>query len=68
MKKHNISTSRFCGIEKPRNDDPDLLPRMLGYWIFTFPWGLNDELLLNVMLWVVLFDYLWDILKGSCGE
>ena len=35
MKKHNISTSRFCGIEKPRDDDPDLLPRMLGYWIFT---------------------------------
>ena len=58
-KKHDISSLRFIGIEAvpppPRGGDHDLiLKRREAFWIFTLntlaPKGLNDELLLNVML------------------
>ena len=57
--KHDISTFRFIGIEQvplPRRggDHDHLLKQREAYWIFTLqtlhPKGLNDELLLNVML------------------
>ena len=57
--KHDISSLRFCGIEKvdppPRGGDHDLLlKRRELYWIHTLqtlaPRGLNDEFPLNVML------------------
>lgn len=58
-RKHDISSLRFYGIEQvrmpPRGGDRDLLlKRREAFWIFTLntlaPKGLNDELLLNVML------------------
>ena len=57
--KHDISTLRFVGMEwvppPPRGGNHDLLlKRREAHWIFTCdtlaPKGLNDELLLNVML------------------
>ena len=57
--KHDISTFRFIGIElvklPTRGGNHDaLLKQREAYWIHTLqtlhPKGLNDELLLNVML------------------
>ncbi len=56
---HDVSTLRFCGIERvnvpPRGGDIELLlQRSELFWIFTLqtvsPMGMNDEALFNVML------------------
>lgn len=56
---HDVSSLRFCGIEKvsmpPGGDDIELLlQRRELFWIFTLqtlsPMGMNDEALFNVML------------------
>lgn len=56
---HDVSSLRFCGIEKvsvpPRGGDIELLlQRRELFWIFTLqtlsPMGMNDEALFNVML------------------